>query len=372
MGAKRDYYDVLELGRNATPEEIKRAFRRLARRHHPDVNPEDPESEARFKELAEAYEVLGDPERRAQYDFYGQVSPGPTYPGDLFGDFGGFGSLIDAFFGPRRATARPRPRRGADLRYDLEVTLEEVLTGTREVIKAERVQVCENCEATGSRTRSGERSCPECGGTGQSQITRATPFGRLSTVTTCRTCQGRGTVVEDPCESCGGTGRRVGEAEIPVGIPPGIEDGASIRVEGAGEAGERGAPAGDLYVVVQVKPHEIFERRNRDLCCEVPVPFTVAALGGTVMTPTLEGPEELSIPAGTQTGAVLTLLGRGLPDARTGVRGSQHVRVRIATPTKLTPRQRELLEEYAREGGDRVEEEKGWFARFREALRGDE
>ncbi len=372
MGAKRDYYDVLGVGRSATQDEIKRAFRRLARRHHPDVNPEDPESEARFKELAEAYEVLGDPERRAHYDFYGQTTTSPVYPGDIFDDFGGFGSLLDAFFGTRRPTAQPRARRGADLRYDLEITLEEVLTGVQRVIKAERVQACQDCEATGSRTRSGDRSCPGCGGTGQSQITRATPFGRLSTVTTCHSCQGRGRVVDDPCQSCGGTGRRVGEAEIPVEIPAGIEDEASIRMEGMGEAGERGAPPGDLYVVVHVKPHEIFERRARDLYCETPVPFTMAALGGTIMTPTLEAPEELHIPAGTQTGKTLSLLGRGLPDPRTGVRGSLYVKVRIVTPRSLTPRQRELLEEYAREGGDRLEEEKGWFARFRDALRGEE
>ncbi len=372
MGIKRDYYDVLGVGRSASQDEIKRAFRRLARRHHPDVNPEDPEAEARFKELAEAYEVLGDPERRAHYDFYGQTSSSPAYPGDIFDEFGGFGSIIDAFFGARRSTAQPRARRGADLRYDLEITLEEVLTGAKRTIKAERVQACQDCEATGSRTRAGDRACPKCGGTGQTQLTRTTPFGRLSTVTTCHTCQGGGRVVEDPCQSCGGAGRRVGEAEIPVEIPPGLEDEASIRIEGAGEAGERGAPSGDLYVVVHVKPHEIFERRARDLYCEAPVPFTVAALGGNIPVPTLEGPEQLQIPAGTQTGKLLSLLGRGLPDARTGVRGALHVKVRIVTPKHLTPRQRELLEEYAREGGDRIEEEKGWFARFRDALRGEE
>ncbi len=371
MAPKRDYYEVLGVDRKATQDEIKRAFRRLARRHHPDVNPDDAEAEVRFKEVSEAYEVLRDPERRAQYDYFGHTPPGAAAAGDFWGEFGGFGNLFDAFFGSQRGAARARPRRGSDLRYDLDIALEDVLTGTATTIDAERVQACEDCEATGSRSHGGERSCPACGGTGQTQHVTATPFGRLSTVTPCGTCQGGGTVVADPCESCGGTGRRIGKAQIPVEIPAGMEDGASIRISGAGEAGERGAAAGDLYVFVHVKPHELFERRGRDLFCELPVSFAKAALGGTVTAPTLDGSEELSIPSGTQTGEVLTIRGKGLPDVRTGVRGAEHVKVRVVTPRNLTPRQRELLEEYAREGGDEVEDERGWFARFRDALSGE-
>ena len=371
MAEKRDYYQVLEVGRNASQDEIKRAFRRLARRHHPDVNPEDPSAEDRFKEVAEAYEVLGDPERRQHYDLYGHATPGAPIPGDFWDEFGGFGSLFDAFFGTRRTAAHPRMRRGSDLRYDLEITLEEVQRGVERVIRAERVQACQDCGGTGSQSRSGERPCPGCGGTGQTQQVTATPFGRLSTVTTCRTCQGRATVVSDPCSSCRGAGRLLAEAEIPVQIPLGVEDGASIRVNGAGEAGERGSPAGDLYVFVHVKPHAIFERQGRDLACEVPIPFTVAALGGTVSVPTLNGAEKLGIPSGTQTGEVLAVRGCGLPDARTGVPGSLHVGVRVVTPRRLTKKQRELLEDFARAGGDAVEGEKGWFERFRDALNGE-
>ncbi len=372
MASKRDYYDILGVDRSASEDEIKRAFRRLARRHHPDVNPDDPEAEVRFKEVAEAYEVLRDPERRRQYDYFGHAGPGVPAAGDLWEEFGSFGSLFDAFFGTPRAATRARPRRGSDLRYDLEITLEEVLGGAEKTIEAERIQRCEDCEATGSRSQRGERSCPTCGGSGQTQHTTATPFGRLSTVTTCHTCGGSGEVVSDPCQSCGGTGRRLAQAGIAVEIPAGIEDGASVRVSGAGEAGERGAPAGDLYVFVHVRPHEIFQRRGRDLFCEVPIPFTTAALGGAIQIPTLNGPDELAIPAGTQTGASFVVRGKGLPDVRTGVRGSQHVTVRVVTPTHLTPRQRELLAEYTREGGDEIDVDKGWFARFRDALRGDE
>ncbi len=372
MAPKRDYYETLGVDRSATQEEIKRAFRRLARRHHPDVNPDDPQAEARFKEVAEAYEVLRDPERRAHYDYFGHAPPGAAAAGDFWEEFGGFGGLFDAFFGTPRATARARPSRGSDLRYDLDIALEDVLTGTTTTIKAERVQACEDCKATGSRSQGGERSCPNCAGSGQTQHVTATPFGRLSTVATCRTCQGSGTVVSDPCGGCGGTGRRVGDAEIPVEVPAGIEDGASVRISGAGEAGERGATAGDLYVFIHVKPHEIFERRGRDLFCEVPIPFATAALGGAIQVPTLEGAEELSIPPGTQTGEAFQMGGKGLPDVRTGVRGTEHVKVRVVTPRKLTPRQRELLADFVREGGDEIEEEKGWFARFRDALRGED
>jgi molecular chaperone DnaJ len=372
MASKRDYYELLGVGRSATQEEIKRAFRRLARRHHPDVNPNDPEAEARFKEIAEAYEVLRDPHRRAQYDHFGHAAPAGAPAGDFWQEFGGFDSIFDAFFGGPRTQRRRGPQRGSDLRYDVEITLEEVASGAERVIRAERIQACDECGATGSRSEGGDAPCPACAGSGQTRRSTATPFGRLSTVTTCGDCGGRGRLVSDPCSHCGGSGRRLAEAEIPVTIPPGVEDGVSVRVEGGGEAGERGAPPGDLYVFVHVKPHEIFERRGRALYCEVPIPFTTAALGGSIRVPTLDGPEQIDIPAGTQTGAVIPVRGKGLPDVRTGVPGSLHVKVRVVTPAKLTERQRQLLTEFAREGGDRVEDEKGWFARFRDALRGED
>jgi molecular chaperone DnaJ len=371
MADKRDYYEVLGVDGHATQDEVKRAFRRLARQHHPDVNPDDAEAEARFKEIAEAYEVLRDPERRRHYDHFGHAPPGVAGAADFWGEFGSFGSLFDAFFGGPRAATRTRAQRGADLRYDLEITLEEVFSGIEKTIEAERIQPCEDCDATGSRSGGGERSCPNCRGSGQTQQITSTPFGRLSMATTCRTCDGRGAVVKDPCASCGGLGRRVGEGKIPVEIPPGMEDGASVRLSGAGEAGERGASPGDLYVFVHVKDHEIFQRRGRDLFCEVPIPLTTAALGGKIDVPTIDGHSELAIPPGTQAGRSFVVKGKGLPDMRTGVRGAEHVTVRVVTPTHLTPRQRDLLTQFADEGGDKMDSEKGWFARFREALRGD-
>jgi molecular chaperone DnaJ len=220
MARRRDYYEILGLNRSATQVEIKRAFRRLARRHHPDVNPNDRESEARFKEIAEAYAILGDPDRRAQYDRYGEVLPTVGVGGDLWEELTGFGDLFEAFFGTGRARGRPRARRGADLRYDVQITLEEVATGAKKAIASSRVQTCEECEGTGSRSKAPGRSCPRCGGAGQVQHTTATPFGRLSTVTACQSCGGEGAVVLDPCPSCEGAGRRVGKAKLSVTIPP--------------------------------------------------------------------------------------------------------------------------------------------------------
>jgi len=372
MPARRDYYDILGVDRSATQADIKRAFRRLARQHHPDVNPNNPEAEARFKEMAEAYAVLGDAEKRRHYDRYGRASPGSPFGAEVWDDLAGFGDLFDAFFGSSWAARRRQPARGSDLRYDLELTLEEVAAGTQKEIPAERLESCGECEGTGSESKASGQVCRNCSGTGQAQHTTATPFGRLSTVTTCQVCRGGGTVVSDPCPACQGTGRRVGKTKLSVKIPAGVEDGVSLRLEGEGEAGARGAGPGDLYVFVHVKPHEIFGRKGRDLYCEIPLAFTVAALGGTVPIPTLEEPDELRIPAGTQTGETFVVRGKGLPDVRTGVRGSEHVRVRVITPEKLSPRQRELLEEYAREGGDQVEDARGWFARVRDALRGEE
>jgi molecular chaperone DnaJ len=372
MSARRDYYDVLGVDRSASPDEVKRAYRRLARRHHPDVNPDDPEAEAKFKEVAEAYEVLGDADRRSQYDHFGQAHPMGGRTGDLWGGLGGLEDLFDTFFGARPTARRARQRRGGDLRHDLTLTLEEVATGAERTLTADRLQSCPDCEGTGSHSRTGEQACSSCRGTGQVEHTTSTPFGRLSTVTACHACQGEGQVISDPCGSCGGTGQRVGKVEIPLKIPAGVEDGGSLRLEGEGETGARGAPPGDLYLVVHVEPHEIFQRRGRDLYCEVPTPFTVAALGGDLPVPTLDGSEDLTVPPGTHSGDAFVIRGRGLPDIRTGVRGSLHARVRVVTPTQLTQRQRAILAEFAQEGGDKIDDQRGWFARFRGALSGED
>ena len=370
--AQRDYYESLGLDRRASQDEIKRAFRRLAHRHHPDVNPDDPGAEARFKEIAEAYSVLNDPEKRAEYDLYGRVAPGQVPTGDVWDTFGGISDIFEAFFGGAAAPRGRQVRRGNDLRYDVEVTLEEVLTGVERRLEVERPRACDACGSTGSKSESAERACPTCRGAGQVRQQRATPFGRITTINTCPNCGGEGAVVSDPCPTCRGTGRKMVLDRLTVAIPAGLEEGGMIRLNGEGEAGERGAPAGDLYVVVHVKPHRLFVRHGRDLACEAPLSFATAALGGTLRVPTLEGEDEVHISPGTQTGESFTLLGRGLPDARTGVRGNQHITVRLVTPQRLTDRQRELLSEYAEEGGEEVEEHRSWFERIRDAIRGEE
>lgn len=269
--------------------------------------------------------------------------------------------------GPRRR------HRGADLRYDLEVELTEIASGVEKQVEVGRLRPCETCEATGSRSKAGPQPCATCRGTGQVRRTAATPFGHLSTVTPCPQCAGAGTVMQDPCPDCRGAGRRAKAETVTVPVPTGAEEGQTIRLRGEGEAGERGARAGDLYVVVHVRPHEIFERQGRDLRCELPIAFTTAALGATVRAPTLgDGPQDLTIPPGTQTGESFQLVGMGLPDAHTGVRGSLYVTVQVVTPTHLTSRQQELLAEFAVEGGDQVDVPKGWFARLRQALSGEE
>jgi molecular chaperone DnaJ len=349
MSQSRDLYDILGVDRNASQAEIKRAFRRLARQHHPDLNPSDPQAEGKFKEASAAYEVLSDPQRRAQYDRYGESGPAGLMVGDLWDQLTGFGDLFEVFFG-RPRQRRPSARRGADLRYDLTLTLEQVATGLERTVKVERMVDCDRCDGTGSRSRSSPQTCPACGGAGQVQQNTRTPFGRLSTVTICARCQGEGQAVSDPCSACRGSGRRPGEVETRVAIPAGIEDGAALRIEGAGEPGERGGPPGDLYVVVRVRPHDTFTRRGRDIGCEASIPFTTAALGGTVKVPTLAGEEDLRVPAGTQSGDTLQLRGHGLPDPQTRVRGSLYVTVKVVTPKHLSRKQRKLLEELAEEG----------------------
>jgi molecular chaperone DnaJ len=353
MAARRDLYEVLGVDRNASQEEIRRAFRRLARRYHPDVSPEDPEAEARFKELSAAYQVLSDPDRRAHYDRYGEAGPADLATADIWEELG-LGGVFDAFFGRpgrtrTRAQARQALRRGADLQTTLEITLEEVASGAERSVEAERLSACADCGGTGSRSKAGEKTCPACGGSGEARYTTDTFFGLFSSVTSCRQCGGQGSVLSDPCPKCRGVGRRPVHVKVPVSIPPGAEDGTTLKIVGEGEAGVRGGPAGDLYVVLRVKPHGVFERHGRDLMCEVPVPFTVAALGGSVSVPTLDGKGELKVPAGTQTGERLTLHHMGLPDARTGVRGNLHFVAKVTVPTKLTKRQRQLLEEFRQE-----------------------
>jgi molecular chaperone DnaJ len=369
-----DYYRVLGVERGASEAEIKAAYRSLARRHHPDVSEDKTAAEARFKEINEAYEVLSDPQKREMYDRYGSAQPGPGGPGG-FGGFGqseGFSDLFDVFFGAARGSTAQRtgPARGADLRYDLQVTLEEAFRGIDREISFNLLGTCETCRGSGARPGSLITSCDRCGGTGAMRGVRQTPLGRFVTETACTKCNGEGQVIPSPCETCHGRGRVERPRTLTVKIPAGVDDGSRIRISGNGEAGARGGPSGDLYVYISVAPHPRFKRGGSDISSNVPISFPQATLGAKLEVETLEGPMELTIGAGTQSGSVYRLRGRGMPQVRGSGRGDQLVTVHIVVPTKLSRRERELLEEFARAGGDRIDE-RSFFDRFKDAFRAD-
>jgi len=347
----RDYYTVLGVDRDATQDEIKQAFRRLAREYHPDVKKDDPQAGDRFKEINEAYQVLGDPERRAHYDRFGTAPSSGTDLRDA--GFGPFEDIFDMFFGRRERAAPDAPERGADLRYDLELTLEEAAAGVEKTIELTRLDTCPSCFGTGAERGSAPETCDTCRGSGEVRYAQRTVFGSFTQVTTCPSCGGTGKIIRRPCKTCRGSGR----AEIPrtlsVRIPPGVDAGMRLRMSGEGESGARGGPRGDLYVFVHLRPHPVFERRGRDLYTSFQISITQAALGDEVQLPTLEGPVAHQIPAGAQPGAVLTLKGKGMPDPRGG-RGDLHVRLDVRVPTDLSAEERLALLHFARLRGEQV------------------
>lgn len=379
MAQKRDYYEVLGVDRNATEEEIKKAYRKLARKYHPDMNPGDPSCEAKFKEVNEAYQVLSDPERRARYDKFGHAAEeGPFAQGQPdFGGFGGFGpfgdlgDIFDMFFGTgMRGSGRTRggPVRGDDIEYDLDLTLEEAAFGVEKIIDVFRFDTCGQCNGTGAKPGTRPETCPTCGGRGQVGETRTTPFGHFTSLRTCPKCGGAGEVMKEQCEACGGRGRVKGHHKIKVKIPAGVDTGMRVRVPGAGDGGIRGGGPGDLYVAVRVLPHEIFERVGNDIVMELPIEFWQAALGDEVEVPTLDGKAKLKIPEATQTGTVFRFRGKGIPNVNGFGRGDQHVRVKVVTPVKLTEKERELILQLAKlRGREASKEPKGFFKKVRDA-----
>jgi len=368
VAAKRDYYEVLGVGRDAGPDEIKRAYRKLAFETHPDHNPGDATAEARFKEISAAYEVLSDAQKREQYDTYGP--DGPRLGQGGFGEaFGGFGDIFDVFFGGTQRRAGG-PARGNDLEYRLEITLEEAAFGAEKTIPVERVEACDTCGGSGAASAGSVQTCPVCRGAGQVRQVQQTLLGQISTVTTCSRCRGRGEIVTDPCRACQGQGRAYRNREINVRIPPGVETGSALRLSGQGEAGARGGPAGDLYVVIGVREHHVFQRDGLDILCDVPISFTAAALGAEVQVPTLYGPETLKIPEATQTGTTFRLAHKGMPATNGRRVGDEVVRVRVCTPTRLTEKQKDLLRQFAQDGGEKHSEDKSFWERIKEFLGG--
>ena len=342
--SKRDYYEVLGVGRDASERDIKKAYKRLAMKYHPDRNPGDAAAEASFKEVKEAYEILADEQKRAAYDQFGHAGVDPNRGGGGFGggaDFGDiFGDVFGDIFGGRRG-GRQQARSGADLRYNLELTLEEAVKGCKKELKIPSLVGCETCHGSGAKPGTSANTCGTCHGTGQVQMRQ----GFFAVQQTCPSCGGRGKVITDPCTSCRGQGRVEKTKTLSVTIPAGVDTGDRIRLAGEGEAGEMGAPAGDLYVQVHIKEHPIFVRDGNNLYCEVPISFANAALGGEIEVPTLDGRVVLKVPAETQTGRMFRLRGKGVKSVRSHAVGALVCKVIIETPVNLTERQKELLRE---------------------------
>ncbi len=353
---KKDYYEVLGVARNVDAEELKKAYRKAAVAHHPDKNAGDKKSEEKFKEATEAYQVLSDPEKRGLYDRFGHAGVqgaggmgGGGFSGAGFGDI--FEDIFEDFFGTGSGRSRAnRPARGGDLRFEMEVSFEEAAFGVEKDIPVRREEACAACKGDGAKPGSARRTCSHCHGTGQ--ILASSGF--FSIARTCSHCNGQGIFIEHPCPSCSGTGRTLADRKLHIKIPAGVENGMRLRMGGEGEAGHRGGSRGDLYLDVTVLPHELFERRDNDLVCEVPISFVQAALGCEIDVPTLAGTAPLKIPAGTQNGRTFRLKGKGLASLKDGRLGDEEVHITVETPAHLSDKQKELLRQFAELSGEKV------------------
>lgn len=389
MVAKRDLYEVLGVSKDASDADIKRAYRKLSKQYHPDINKEAG-AEEKFKEIAEAYEILSDSQKRAAYDQYGHASydPNSGFSGGGFGGFEGFGGfggqgfsgsytggfedIFDTFFGGgggRRGNRANMPRQGADLQYVMDLTFEEAIFGKEEVIHYHRNAECETCHGTGAKPGTDPVTCSKCHGSGVINVERATPFGRMMSQTTCDVCGGTGQEIKEKCETCHGHKHVEETHKVKVKVPAGVENGNQMPLRGQGEAGENGGPYGDLYVIFRVGKSDTFEREGADIFYELPINFAQAALGDEVDVPTVHGKVKVKVPAGTQSGTVLRLRGKGAPRLRGSGMGDQHVTVRVVTPKHLTDKQREAMQIFGKEAGTYVEGEGTFFDKMKDAFK---
>ncbi|GAB6100246.1 molecular chaperone DnaJ [Halanaerocella petrolearia] len=375
--AKKDYYDILGVDRDASQKEIKRAYRKLSKKYHPDISDHE-DAEEKFKEVTEAYEVLSDEEQKARYDRYGHAGVnqdagfgGQGQAGGFGGgNFGGFDDIFDIFFGEGgrgRGRRRNGPRKGADLKYRMSVSFEEAAFGAEKEITIPRTEECEVCDGTGAASPEDVETCAKCNGAGEIKYKQNTPFGQMVQSKTCDRCGGTGQFATDPCSECNGEGKVKRKRKVSVNIPAGVKDGSKLRIRGEGQAGENGGPAGDLYVVVQVESHEIFERQGNDVICEVPINFVQATLGDEIKVPTLDGKVQFKIPEGTQPGTSFRLKDKGIPYINRKGRGDQRIKVKVVIPEKLDQEQKEMLEKFSEISGEEINpEHKGFWQKIKD------
>ena len=379
--SKRDYYEVLEVNKGANDQELKKAYRKLAMKYHPDRNPDNPEAEDQFKEVNEAYEVLSDSQKRANYDQFGHagVNGGAGGFGDFSGSgFGGFedifgdmfGDIFGGSFGGGRARKRTGPEKGADIRYSINLTFEEAAFGVEKEVKIRRNEKCNDCNGSGAKPGTNKKTCSACNGSGEIKQAQRTPFGTMMNVRTCNVCHGSGSVIETPCAKCSGSGEIKKEKQISIKVPAGVDEGSAIRLTGEGELGLRGGPRGDLYVVINVAPHKLFRREGIDVYCEMPITFVQATLGDELEVPTLDGRVKYKISEGTQSGTVFRLREKGIPRLRSTGRGDQYVKVQVEIPKKITDSQKELLRQFSKESGEEMHEQrKNFFDKMKDLFK---
>ena len=374
---KRDYYEVLGVSRGASEDEIKKAYKKMARKYHPDLNPGDKTAEEKFKEVNEAYEVLSDADKKARYDQYGHAGVDPNFGAGGFGggfdgsfDFGDLGDIFGSFFGGGfgggRRTNPNAPQRGESIRMSIAISFEEAAFGCEKAVTVERYETCDTCHGNGCAPGTSPEVCPDCHGTGTVQVRRQTPMGVFATSSPCPKCGGKGRIIHQPCKDCRGSGMVRKKKTIQASIPAGIDNGQTISIRGQGNAGKNGGPAGDLLITITVRPHELFRREGTSVLCEAPITFTQAVLGAELEIPTIDGKVKYTLPEGTQSGTTFRLKGKGIPSINGRGRGAQYVTVYIETPKNLNKEQKEALKKFAETMGEsNYEEQKKFFKKFK-------